>query len=193
MRFIAAFSGCWPLRLQPAQRGVFAESATSLEQQLRSLVGCAVQRCRRRRARPDDAARPSASTAIRPFRWRARSRSRSPRRISAQVDHGRRSLDDRIARPVLRPACMERMMIHSDNQATDMLIRDLGGPERDPGLGEVPRTSAISGWIGTIARLLADKRDLWDYARLQHAAGDGRPAPPPRQGQRAEAGEPLLS
>jgi beta-lactamase class A len=79
----------------------------------------------------------------------------------SQVDHGRRSLDDRIS-GLSASSLMERMMIHSDNHATDMLIRDLGGPK------------AIQEWISfhgldhlrvdrNIARLLADKRDLWDY------------------------------
>jgi beta-lactamase class A len=79
----------------------------------------------------------------------------------SQVDHGRRSLDDRIS-GLSASSLMERMMIHSDNHATDMLIRDLGGPK------------AIQEWVKfhgldhlrvdrNIARLLADKRDLWDY------------------------------
>jgi beta-lactamase class A len=78
----------------------------------------------------------------------------------SQVDHGRRSLNDKISGQSAA-SLMERMMIHSDNHATDMLIRDLGGP------------SGIQDWISyaglynlridrTIARLLADKRDLWD-------------------------------
>jgi len=78
----------------------------------------------------------------------------------AQVDHGRRSLDDTI-RGVSARALIDRMMIHSDNRATDILIADLGGPRK------------IDGWLReqgvtglrvdrTIAQLLADKRDLWD-------------------------------
>jgi beta-lactamase class A len=78
----------------------------------------------------------------------------------SQVDHGRRSLYDRIS-GVSASTLMERMMIHSDNRATDILIRDLGGPD------------AIQEWVRfhglynlhvdrTIARLLSDKRDLWD-------------------------------
>src|SRR3954465_2059570 len=47
----------------------------------------------------------------------------------AQVDHGRRSLDDTISGVSAR-SLMARMLIHSDNHATDMLIRDLGGPAR---------------------------------------------------------------
>jgi beta-lactamase class A len=78
----------------------------------------------------------------------------------AQVDHGRRSLDQRIGGQSAR-ALIEAMMIRSSNPATDLLINNLGGPK------------AIQDWLvfnnirgvrvdRTIARLLADKRDLWD-------------------------------
>ncbi len=77
-----------------------------------------------------------------------------------QVDHGRRTLGDRIGGQTAR-ALIEAMMIRSSNPATDALIRDLGGP------------AAIQDWLQhnkitgvrvdrNIARLLADKRDLWD-------------------------------
>jgi len=56
---------------------------------------------------------------------------------------------------------MARMLIHSDNIATDTLLRDLGGP------------TAVENWLHdngvtglrvdrTIAQLLHSKRDLWD-------------------------------
>src|SRR5688572_13305850 len=45
----------------------------------------------------------------------------------SQVDHGRRSLDDRIGGVSAR-TLIDRMMINSDNRATDVLLRDLGGP-----------------------------------------------------------------
>jgi beta-lactamase class A len=78
----------------------------------------------------------------------------------AQVDHGRRSLDDRIGGRSAR-SLMEAMMIRSDNHATDVLIRDLGGPK------------AVQQWVDwngltgirvdrTIAQLLRARRDLWD-------------------------------
>jgi beta-lactamase class A len=78
----------------------------------------------------------------------------------AQVDHGRRSLDDRI-NGVSARSLMARMLIHSDNRATDMLLKNLGGP------------TALHDWLQdhgvqglrvdrTIAQLLSDKRDLWD-------------------------------
>jgi beta-lactamase class A len=79
----------------------------------------------------------------------------------AQVDHGRRSLDDTINGQSAR-SLMRRMLVHSDNRATDILLRDLGGP------------SALHNWLQqngmtglrvdrTIAQLLGDKRDLWDH------------------------------
>ena len=78
----------------------------------------------------------------------------------AQVEHGRRSLNDRIAGQTAG-SLMEAMMIRSDNRATDLLLRDLGGP------------ATLQSWLDqqgirglridrTIARLLADKRDLYD-------------------------------
>src|SRR5947209_17814277 len=45
----------------------------------------------------------------------------------AQVDNGRRSLDDTISGQSAR-SLMARMLIHSDNRATDILLKDLGGP-----------------------------------------------------------------
>jgi beta-lactamase class A len=77
-----------------------------------------------------------------------------------QVDAGRRTLDDRIAGQSAR-SLIEAMMTRSSNPATDILIKDLGGP------------AAIQSWLvhnnirgvrvdRNIARLLADKRDLWD-------------------------------
>ena len=78
----------------------------------------------------------------------------------AQVDHGRRSLDDTISGVPAR-SLMNRMLVHSDNRATVMLKKDLGGP------------SAVHDWLRdngvtglrvdrTIAQLLRSKRDLWD-------------------------------
>jgi beta-lactamase class A len=78
----------------------------------------------------------------------------------AQVEHGRRSLDDTIGGRSAR-SLMEAMMIHSNNQATDMLIRNLGGPDM------------VQAWLTqqgihglridrNIAQLLAARRDLWD-------------------------------
>lgn len=77
-----------------------------------------------------------------------------------QVDHGRRSLTDTIGKERARDL-MAKMLIHSNNQATDKLIYDLGGPR------------AVQQWLDfhgfkniridrSIAQLLKDPRDLWD-------------------------------
>jgi beta-lactamase class A len=78
----------------------------------------------------------------------------------AEVELGRRSLDDRIGG---RSAAdlMDAMIVRSDNHATDLLLINLGGPE------------AVQTWLHqrnvkglridrTIAQLLRDKRDLYD-------------------------------
>ena len=78
----------------------------------------------------------------------------------AQVDNGRRSLDDVINGQTAR-SLMKRMLVHSDNRATDILLADLGGPR------------AVHDWLQdngvqglrvdrTIGELLHSKRDLWD-------------------------------
>ena len=78
----------------------------------------------------------------------------------AQVDHGRRSLDDNINGTSAR-SLMKRMLIHSDNRATDILLNDLGGPST---LDKWLRDNGVKGLRvdRTIAQLLRDKRDLWD-------------------------------
>ena len=78
----------------------------------------------------------------------------------AQVDNGRRSLDDTINGQPVR-GLMRRMLVFSDNYAADTLFKDLGGPR------------ALQAWLDdngvkglhvdrTIAQLLTSKRDLWD-------------------------------
>ena len=78
----------------------------------------------------------------------------------SQVDHGRRTLDDMIGKQSAR-SLIDRMMIYSDNHATDVLLRDLGGPRA---LDEWLRQHRIEGMRvdRNIAQLLRDKRDLWD-------------------------------
>ncbi|MFL6800293.1 MAG: serine hydrolase [Sphingomicrobium sp.] len=78
----------------------------------------------------------------------------------AQVDHGRRSLDDTINGVTAR-SLMKRMLIHSDNRATDILLKDLGGPSV---LHDWLQQNGVTGLRvdRTIAQLLRDKRDLWD-------------------------------
>jgi beta-lactamase class A len=78
----------------------------------------------------------------------------------AQVDHGRRSLDDMINGLSAR-TLMQRMMIHSDNRATDILLNDLGGPRA---LHDWLQANGLSGLRvdRNIARSLSNRRDLWD-------------------------------
>jgi beta-lactamase class A len=79
----------------------------------------------------------------------------------AQVEHGRRSLDDRIGGRSAR-SLMEAMLIRSDNYATDLLLRDIGGPKTlQSWLNQV----GISGLRvdRNIAQLLAARRDLKDH------------------------------
>jgi len=79
----------------------------------------------------------------------------------AQVDNKRRSLDDMIDGQSAR-GLMRRMLVHSDNHATDLLLADLGGPR------------AVHDWLQAngvkglrvdrnINDLLRSKRDLWDH------------------------------
>jgi beta-lactamase class A len=79
----------------------------------------------------------------------------------AQVDHGRRSLDDTIRGQSAR-SLMRRMLVHSDNHATDILLHDLGGPRA---LDAWLRQNGMTGLRvdRNIAQLLRDKRDLWDH------------------------------
>ena len=78
----------------------------------------------------------------------------------AQVEHGRRSLNDVIRGQSAR-RLMEAMIIRSDNHATDVLLADLGGP------------ATVQAWLTqnklnglridrNIAQLLRAKRDLRD-------------------------------
>ena len=78
----------------------------------------------------------------------------------AQVEHGRRTLDTRIAGTPAR-SLMEAMLIHSDNRATDIILRDLGGPSH---VQQWLVQNQLSGLRidRTIARLLSDRRDLRD-------------------------------
>ncbi len=78
----------------------------------------------------------------------------------AQVEHGRRSLDDRIGGRSAR-SLMEAMLIRSDNYATDLLLRDIGGPRT---LQSWLTQAGISGLRvdRNIAQLLSARRDLKD-------------------------------
>src|SRR5436190_20634813 len=76
----------------------------------------------------------------------------------AQVDHGRRSLDDTINGQSAR-SLMKRMLIHSDNRATDILLADLGGPQA---LHDWLQQNGVTGLRvdRTISQLPSDRRDL---------------------------------
>ena len=64
----------------------------------------------------------------------------------AQVDHGRRSLDDTINGQSAR-SLMARMLIHSDNRATDILLE---GPRRPAARSTTGcRTMASPGFAST--------------------------------------------
>ena len=78
----------------------------------------------------------------------------------AQVDNGRRSLDDNINGQSAR-SLMRRMLVHSDNQATDILLADLGGPHA---VHQWLRDNGVTGLRvdRTISELLHSHRDLWD-------------------------------
>jgi beta-lactamase class A len=78
----------------------------------------------------------------------------------AQVDQGRRSLSDKIGGSSAQEL-IELMVIRSDNPATDILLRELGG------------AGAVDAWVRslglaglrvdrTIAQLLRDRRNLRD-------------------------------
>src|SRR3954452_7112463 len=78
----------------------------------------------------------------------------------AQVDNGRRSLDDTINGQPAR-SLMKRMLIHSDNQATDILLADLGGPRA---VHDWLQANGVTGLRvdRNISDLLHSRRDLWD-------------------------------
>jgi beta-lactamase class A len=78
----------------------------------------------------------------------------------AEVDAGRRSLDDMVG-TATAGALMDAMITRSDNRATDLLLATLGGPE------PVDRWLRGHGLQGiridrTIAQLLSARRDLRD-------------------------------
>lgn len=78
----------------------------------------------------------------------------------AEVDAGRRSLHEVIGGSTVYNL-MDRMMVRSDNRATDELIATLGGP---PAINRWLRGHGLSGIRvdRNIADLLAARRDLWD-------------------------------
>src|SRR4051812_19518829 len=158
MRFIALFGTVLALVAQPAV-AASSPSLSTLEQQLSSIVA-------NKSADVGIAAldlNSGETVSIKgntPFPMASTVKVAVAALYLAQVDHGRRSLDDTINGRSAR-SLMARMLIHSDNHATDMLLNDLGGP------------SAVHDWLQdngmkglrvdrNISQLLRSKRDLWD-------------------------------
>src|SRR3954468_9139072 len=152
MRVIAFFLSILAFAAQPAA-AASSPSLTSLEQQLSSLVadksadvGIAALDLNTGEtvSLKGNTPFPMPSTATVPI----------PSLYLAQIDNGRRSLDDTI-NGVSARSLMARMLIHSGNRATDILLKDLGGP------------TALHSWLQqngftglrvdrTIAQLLSD-------------------------------------
>jgi beta-lactamase class A len=158
MRFIALFLSLLALAAQPAA-AASSPSLSTLEQQLSSLVS-------NKSADVGIAAldlNTGETVSIKgntPFPMASTVKVAIAALYLAQVDHGRRSLDDTI-NGVSARSLMARMLIHSDNRATDILLADLGGP------GAVHDWLQDNGITGlrvdrSIADLLHSKRDLWD-------------------------------
>lgn len=158
MRFVAVL--CWILAFaaQPAW-AASSPSLQPLERQLASLVA----------ASPGDVGVAAVDLKTgelvsingdTPFPMASTVKIAIAANYLAQVEHGQRSLDDTIrGRSAAR--LMEAMLIHSDNYATDVLLRDLGGPQT------VQAWLTQNGVTGlridrNIAQLLSARRDLRD-------------------------------
>src|SRR6478736_6498302 len=158
MRFIAYFLSLLALVAQPAF-AASSPSLISLEQQLSSLVAS-------KSADVGIAAldlNTGETVSIKgntPFPMASTVKVAIAALYLAQVDHGRRSLDDTINGASAR-SLMARMLIHSDNRATDILLKDLGGPDA---VHDWLQDNGVSGLRvdRTISQLLSSKRDLWD-------------------------------
>ena len=158
MRFWAILLSLFAFAAQPAA-AASSPSLTSLEQKLQSMVGNGSSDI-------GIAAldlRTGETVSIRgdvPFPMASTVKVAVAALYLSQVDHGRRSLDDTINGQSAR-SLMARMLIHSDNRATDILLKDLGGPRP---LHDWLQQNGIEGLRvdRTIAQLLSAKRDLWD-------------------------------
>lgn len=158
MRSKILFLSLLALVAQPAAAATSA-SMTSLEQQLGSLVAS-------KSADVGIAAldlKSGESISVRgdvPFPMASTVKVGVAALYLAQVDNGRRSLEDTINGVPVR-SLMARMLIHSDNRATDIILNDLGGPTA---LHDWLKDNGISGLRvdRTIAQLLSARRDLWD-------------------------------
>ncbi len=158
MRFIALFFCVTALVVQPAV-AASSPSLTNLEQQLSALVA-------NKSADVGIAAldlNSGETVSVKgntPFPMASTVKVAIAALYLAQVDNGRRSLDDTINGQPVR-TLMRRMLIFSDNHAADILFKDVGGPH------------AVQNWLQdngikgvhvdrTIAELLQSKRDLFD-------------------------------
>jgi beta-lactamase class A len=158
MRFIALFLSLLALAGQPAV-AASSPSLSSLEQQLAYLVsntsadvGIA--------ALDLSTGETVSIKGNTPFPMASTVKVAVAALYLAQVDHGRRSLDDTI-NGVSARRLMRRMLVHSDNRSTDILLNDLGGPRA---VHDWLQDNGISGLRvdRNIADLLRSKRDLWD-------------------------------
>ncbi len=158
MRFIAFFLALVALAAQPAV-AASSPSLSTLEQQLSDLIS----------SKSGDVGiaaldlNTGETVSIKgntPFPMASTVKVSIAALYLAQVDHGRRSLDDTI-NGVSARNLMKRMLIHSDNHATDILLKDLGGPDA---VHDWLQDNGITGLRvdRTIAQLLKSKRDLWD-------------------------------
>ena len=189
MRFIALFLTLLAFVAQPAA-AASSPSLTSLEQQLSSLVAG-------KSADVGIAAldlNTGETVSIKgntPFPMASTVKVAIAALYLAQVDHGRRSLDDTINGTTAR-SLMARMLIHSDNRATDILLE---GPRRSR---RGPRLAA-GQWRHRASRRPHDRAAAGRQARpvgpprFQHADGDGRPSSAHLQGGADQAREPQLS
>ena|SRR5438270_35327 len=158
MRFIALLLSLLAFVAEPAL-AASSPSLTSLEQQLSSLIA-------NKSADVGVAAldlNTGETVSIKgntPFPMASTVKVAIAALYLAQVDNGRRSLDDTINGQPVR-VLMRRMLVFSDNHAADILFKDVGGPH------------AVHDWLNdngikglsvdrTIAELLSSKRDLWD-------------------------------
>lgn len=158
MRFFALLAGLLTFFAQPAG-AASSPRLQSLEQQLGSLMA----------SRPGDHGlaaldlRSGELVGVRadePFPMASTVKVAIAANYLAQVEHGQRSLESKIGGRTAAKL-MEAMIVHSDNRATDLLLRDLGGPK------------TVQAWLDqhemrgiridrTIAQLLGDRRDLYD-------------------------------
>lgn len=159
MRFVAIWLTLFAFTAQPAAAAASSADLAGLEQQLNSFVSG-------RSADVGIAAldlNTGEEVSIKgdtPFPMASTVKVAIAALYLAQVDHGRRSLDDSINGQSVR-GLMRRMLIYSDNRAADILFKDVGGPTA---VRDWLRDNGVNGVRvdRTIAQLLSARRDLWD-------------------------------